>query len=189
MTRPRYYRLVNGEPVPCPELDFLNSFPQAGEIPAFMEQVKRDHALLREVWSDEHRRVASTRIGGVHVSTVFLVIDHAFRDDGPPVLFETMVLGGFFDGLQRRYCTRDAALAGHAEVVQHLAQFRYMPTWAQNALRRIDDFFEALPYRMRRYVRDCTTIWMNRHRIARRCLDLSQSACAQLWNRIRRPRQ
>lgn len=52
----------------------------------------------------------------VHVSTVFLVIDHNWMGS-PPVLFETMVFGGRLDGEQERYCTVDEAEAGHKEVV------------------------------------------------------------------------
>ena len=48
----------------------------------------------------------------VLVSTVFLGLDHAFGS-GPPLLWETMILGGVHDGYQRRYSTRDAAIAGH----------------------------------------------------------------------------
>jgi len=51
----------------------------------------------------------------VLVSTIFLGLDHNFRLSGPPVLWETMILGGPEDGYQRRYTSRAAALAGHAE--------------------------------------------------------------------------
>lgn len=74
--------------------------------------------------------------GGIEVSTVFLGMDHAFLD-GPPVLWETMVFAedallkrlmelsetddrsiiarfcGMID-IQKRYTSREAALAGHA---------------------------------------------------------------------------
>jgi hypothetical protein len=53
----------------------------------------------------------------VMVSTVFLGLDHAFSN-GPPVLWETMIMGGPLDGYQRRYSTRGAALAGHAEACE-----------------------------------------------------------------------
>jgi hypothetical protein len=51
----------------------------------------------------------------VMVSTVFLGLDHNFGGGGPPVLWETMILGGPLDGYQRRYSSRAAALEGHAE--------------------------------------------------------------------------
>lgn len=50
---------------------------------------------------------------GITVSTIFLGRDQSFVEDAPPVLFETMVFGGEFDGVCRRYCTWDEAIAGH----------------------------------------------------------------------------
>lgn len=49
---------------------------------------------------------------GVHVSTVFLGMNHAFGD-GKPVLFETMIFGGEHDQYQERYCTWNEAEEGH----------------------------------------------------------------------------
>ena len=41
---------------------------------------------------DADRRVAETIVGDYRVSTVFLGLDHSFRQNGaPPVLFETMI--------------------------------------------------------------------------------------------------
>lgn len=61
------------------------------------------------------RRVALSDLpNGYRISTVFLGIDHAFGDGGPPVLFETMI---FPDGpggeYQERFHTWDEAIAGH----------------------------------------------------------------------------
>lgn len=66
--------------------------------------------------------VEKTRIGDVYVSTVFLGIDHSFTDDGPPILFETMIFGGPNDQWQERYFTWDEALAGHNRVVALLTE-------------------------------------------------------------------
>lgn len=60
-----------------------------------------------------NRRVALNVIEGVEVSTVFLGLDHSFRADGPPVLWETLVFGGPLDGEMERYTSRAAAVAGH----------------------------------------------------------------------------
>lgn len=71
-------------------------------------------------WYETHdRHVAHDTIGDAEVSTVFLGIDHNFIESDPPVLWETMIFGGGeeFDLYQHRYCTREAALAGHAEAV------------------------------------------------------------------------
>ena len=71
----------------------------------------------------DYCRVASTLVGEVWVSTVWLGIDHGFRSDGPPIIFETMVFGGgdTYDGWQDRYATEADALAGHQGVVALLA--------------------------------------------------------------------
>jgi hypothetical protein len=53
----------------------------------------------------------------VSVSTVFLGPDHNFVGRGPPVLWETMIVGGKHDGYQERYTGRAAALKGHAVAV------------------------------------------------------------------------
>ena len=77
----------------------------------------------------DNRRVAVTQVGKAEVSTVFLCIDHNFRDAGPPLLFETMV---FVDGEgedNERWCARrgfercstwDEAVEQHERVVAAL---------------------------------------------------------------------
>lgn len=74
---------------------------------------------FHKFFSDMDRRgVARTDVfTGVHVSTVFLGFDHGFSDDGPPVLFETLVFGGALADEMVRYTTYDEALAGHHEMV------------------------------------------------------------------------
>jgi hypothetical protein len=65
----------------------------------------------------DNRRVAHTDISAdVHVSTVFLGIDHAFSD-GPPLLFETMIFGGKHDEYQERCSTWEQAEAMHKRAV------------------------------------------------------------------------
>jgi hypothetical protein len=68
------------------------------------------------------RTVAKTKVGAAEVSTVFLGIDHSHRDDGPPVLFETLVFEGPMDGQMERYHTWDEAVAGHAAMVERVKQ-------------------------------------------------------------------
>jgi hypothetical protein len=65
--------------------------------------------------SDRH--VGSTLVGDVHISTVFLGLDHSFGD-GPPLLFETMIFGGKHNQKQWRYSTWDEAVAGHEAAVK-----------------------------------------------------------------------
>ncbi len=50
------------------------------------------------------RTVKQETIDAVKISTVFLGIDHSCND-GPPVLFETMIFGGEHDGHQERCST------------------------------------------------------------------------------------
>lgn len=97
--RPMHYRLDDHTPVPCSSAEAA--------------------ALLA---NDEARRVAIWRLldhktsdQTCAVSTVFLVIDHAWQ--GPPLLFETMVFGGPFDGTQERYSTWERAAVGHQAAV------------------------------------------------------------------------
>lgn len=72
-------------------------------------------------WMEDNlttRHVANEKVGGdTRVSTVFLGLDHSFGDDGPPVLFETMVFGGPLDEEQARYHTWEEAEAGHAAMM------------------------------------------------------------------------
>jgi len=78
-----------------------------------------DDVLVWARWfgGRHNRQLRSTYVGEgpakVHVSTVFLGLDHNFDDKGPPVLWETMIFGGPHDGYQDRYSSREDALAGH----------------------------------------------------------------------------
>lgn len=67
------------------------------------------------------RRVALTEIESVHVSTVFLGLNHA-RDDGPPMLFETMVFDGPLSDEQDRCSTYDEAEAMHERMCERVRQ-------------------------------------------------------------------
>jgi len=83
--------------------------------------VKEPDLLKWAKWfQDAERSVKRTTISDdVLVSTVFLGIDHQF-EDGPPLLFETMIFGGDRDGDMWRYATWDEAEAGHDEAVKSL---------------------------------------------------------------------
>lgn len=82
-----YYKLVGRIPVPADALSATGGFG---------EKIK--HNLIKNK---------------ISVSTVFLVIDHNYSRKGAPILFETMVFGGRYDGLQFRYSTIEEAEAGH----------------------------------------------------------------------------
>ncbi len=65
---------------------------------------------------EDYRRVAETIGEAGTVSTVWLGMNHAW-DDGPPLIFESMVFGGLLDQDQVRYTTEEQARAGHDELV------------------------------------------------------------------------
>lgn len=54
----------------------------------------------------------------VRVSTVFLGLNHAWGEDMPPILFETMIFGGEHDQYQERYNTWDEAVEGHKRAME-----------------------------------------------------------------------
>jgi hypothetical protein len=79
-------------------------------------------------WADKfedfpYRKVANTDCGdGIHVSTVWLGLDHNFSGVGPPLIFETMVFAkrpeyAAINNYQERYSTLDEAKAGHDRIV------------------------------------------------------------------------
>lgn len=75
-------------------------------------------------WFEARKRhVADEKINGSRVSTVFLALDHSFSNDGPPVLWETMVFGGPLDQEQDRCSgSREQAEAMHSRMVQRVRE-------------------------------------------------------------------
>jgi hypothetical protein len=94
------YRLVNRKPVLCEDLkEWGNSFEK------------------------ENRIVAQTQVtAGIKVSTAFIGIDDNYFGNGPPLLFETMVLGGPLDGIQERSSTWEEAEIMHREMVSRVME-------------------------------------------------------------------
>ena len=90
---------------------------------------------------DAYRQVALDDVGGVRVSTIWLGVDHGYRGEDEPVIFETMVYAvdaaGFatFGEWQRRYHTESEALAAHTELVRRM---RALPAGAVRGL--LDEF-------------------------------------------------
>ena len=56
---------------------------------------------------------------GLHVSTVWLGLNHNFAE-GPPLIFETMVFGGP-EEYQERYATLEEANAGHQTMIEKIS--------------------------------------------------------------------
>jgi hypothetical protein len=74
------------------------------------------------MWFEDtsRRRVAQDTIDNNWVSTVFLGLDHNFRPNGDPVLFETMVFTDGESGSMDRYRTWAEAAAGHERIASML---------------------------------------------------------------------
>lgn len=71
---------------------------------------KADRIVVKTVISDN-----------ITVSTVFLGLNHNFGVKGKPLLFETLVFGGEYDGEMRRYSTWDKAEKGHKIMVEKVS--------------------------------------------------------------------
>lgn len=70
-------------------------------------------------------QIAHDQVGDVHISTIFIGLDHGFGlGDGEPVLWETMLFGGKLNRECRRYTSRRDALKGHAEFLALILALR-----------------------------------------------------------------
>lgn len=74
---------------------------------------------VRSYDDTEARCVAQTDVDDVHVSTVFLGLDHRIGS-GPPLLFETMVFGGSLDQEQDRCTTWEQVERMHKTMVKRV---------------------------------------------------------------------
>jgi len=70
--------------------------------------------------NNDDRIIKREHVGDNFVSTVFLGIDHSGTVDGPPILFETKIFGGDYDGIMERYNTFEEAKAGHKRIKKSL---------------------------------------------------------------------
>lgn len=102
-TTGKYILDSNGDPVQC------NSVTEWGK---WMEDRS---TILQRILS----RTTIRTNPNVHVSTVFLGLDHnhCFGSLAVPILWESMVFGGESDGEQERYSTKEEAIAGHLKLV------------------------------------------------------------------------
>jgi len=79
------------------------------------------------------RRVARTNLpDGGFISTVFMGIDHQLDDNGPPLLFETIIFNGNEYTDIWRYFTWDEAIEGHQRVVKECANFKKLEESNEN---------------------------------------------------------
>jgi hypothetical protein len=83
--------------------------------------VPGDMLSLEHILSSTKNVVKRTNVTkDITISTVFLGIDHNFSQEGPPVVFETMVFGGEQDELCERYSTWKEAVYGHNHMVERM---------------------------------------------------------------------
>jgi len=104
-----YYILdEHGDPQPCADVRMWGRW---------FEEASRTRARILA-----HDRDEGADGVEILVSTVFLGLDHNFGASGPPVLWETLVIGGLLDGLQMRYTSREDAFRGHQDVCRRVSE-------------------------------------------------------------------
>lgn len=93
-----------------------------GKVPVPVEDLLEWARWIEE--NNDERIVRQEDIGPYWVSTVFLGLDHDFSEQGPPLLFETMVFTtedghrtSVRDGYFNRTSTWELALEQHEEAV------------------------------------------------------------------------
>lgn len=87
---------------------------------------RKGHPMELMEWARAFEAGNCVRVDNIddqRVSTVWLGLDHRF-DEGPPLIFETMVFGGPHDHYCDRYSTEEAAIAGHDQTVAALREGR-----------------------------------------------------------------
>lgn len=84
---------------------------------------------VQRLTEQNKKHVAYDVINGYRVSTIWLGIDHDWLNDGPPLLFETMI---FLPNDQEEYCDRyttwEQAVEGHQEAIH----------WVKNICKQVD---------------------------------------------------
>lgn len=74
-----------------------------------------EYARLHE--DPDYYLIGRTDVDQAQVSTVWIGINMNYSNDGPPIIFETMIFGGPLADYTWRYVTEDDARAGHAHAV------------------------------------------------------------------------
>ena len=99
----------------------MTYYDPMGEPISFAEWGRMYELRIREEMSDDCWWRRRTEIDDeVHVSTVWLGLDHSFGFGGPPLIWETMIFGGPFNDYQWRYPSRPTALDDHERIVRAL---------------------------------------------------------------------
>jgi hypothetical protein len=97
-------------------------------LDADFNPVPCDDLMVWAYWIETaERHLAHDRQEGatgepITISTVFLGLDHGRAEQGPPILWETLVFGGPLDGEGGRYTSKEDAWAGHQAMCQRVTQ-------------------------------------------------------------------
>ena len=104
------------------------------EFEEYIEALNREVAERKDS-QDVVGRIGDDNVGPYRVSTVPLLIDHNFTDEGPPVLWETMIFGGGVtdEEYQERYTSVEDARDGHERAIELARQ------WASKAVRENEE--------------------------------------------------
>ena len=117
----------------------MNIYDRKGR-PMDVEQFSVKHADM------SYRVVASAKFmegkTEVHISTVWLGINHNHSGEGDPVIFETMVFGGKFSEFQCRYSTLIGAIKGHKMVLESVQKGERPPLQDTNIFKRFFTMIE-----------------------------------------------
>jgi hypothetical protein len=84
----------------------------------------------------QNQQLFLTKMGGIHVSTIFLGVSHGFTADDEPILFETMISGGEHGGSTFRYTDWDSARVGHDSCVEKAREEAILCMIAKNRMTR-----------------------------------------------------
>lgn len=105
------------------DLDFLNEHHGCYLLDENKNPIPCTIAEWGTFLEDRHnRKVAFSELGDIHISTVFLGLDHSCWE-GRPIVFETMIFDKSGDDIWRdiymdRYSTWDEALDGHQKAIE-----------------------------------------------------------------------
>ena len=79
-------------------------------------------AAMFKDWDVKNVAQSDVGVSGdtVHVSTVWLGMNHQWMPDGRPLIFETLVQGGSLSQEMDRYATEAEALTGHAAMCERV---------------------------------------------------------------------
>lgn len=133
------YFTKRGDRIPDPYSYMMNrvcgdvSQPNRTSVSDYkIEKLTRQHKVkYLYKYSSEYRRVNRTLLpNGLLISTVCLMLNHAFRDHQVPVIFETMVFAPdseYSDMYSRRYCRLSEARKGHREVIVKYRNYKLKP--------------------------------------------------------------